>query len=269
MNALQAEFARRIKRGERALLPFITAGDPDCDSTVEILTRIPADSCACVELGIPFSDPIADGPVIQASFARAINSGFRVTSLLDALRAARGRITVPLLAMVSYSIVHRRGVSAFVEQLAAAGISGVLAPDLAIEEADELLAATRACGLSTIFIAAPTTEPDRLARIAAASDPFVYLQSVAGITGERSGLPPDLPVSVQRLRSAGAKAVCIGFGVSRPEHVRDVCRVADGAIVGSAIVRRLNEAAAHRERGPALAGRIEAAVRELAAGLPG
>ncbi|MBK8914123.1 MAG: tryptophan synthase subunit alpha [Phycisphaerales bacterium] len=269
MNPLQAEFARRRDRGERALLPFITAGDPDCDTTIEILTRIPPDSCACVELGIPFSDPIADGPVIQASFARALDSGFRVANLLDALRAAGRSIRVPLVAMVSYSIIHRRGVSPFVEQFAAAGVSGVLAPDLVIEEADDLRTAASNSGLSTIFIAAPTTEPDRLQRIAAASDPFVYLQSVAGITGERTGLPPELPAGVQRLRSAGARAVCIGFGISRPEHVRDVCRMADGAIVGSALIRRLNEAAARGERGPSLALQIEAAVRDLATGLTG
>ncbi len=267
MNRLIESFAERARARRGSLVPYVTAGYPDVATTVEILRGIEAASCACVELGIPFSDPIADGPVIQTSFSRALAGGFRIDALLDALREARGTIAVPLAAMVSYSIVYRRGPAEFVAALRAAGIDGLIVPDLAIEEADELSHVCRAAGASLVMIAAPTTTPSRRTKIAQLSSPFLYYQCVAGITGERAGLPPDLAPAVAALRAASGRPVCVGFGISTPEQVRAVCAVADGAIVGSALVRRMNDAVDAGLRGAALATPLLEAIRTLAAGL--
>jgi tryptophan synthase alpha chain len=179
--------------------------------------------------------------VIQTSFYRALESGFRLRDFFDQLAAARdaGEIRVPLVAMVSYSIVHRLGHAEFLDR---ARVDGLIVPDLSVEEADELAQLGRARGCPLILIAGPTTDERRRARIAALSGPFVYYQSIAGVTGERLGLPADLASNVASLRAASGRPVCVGFGLSRPEDVRAACRVADGAIVGSALVRRMTEA---------------------------
>ncbi len=266
MNRAQSAFAALRPAGRHTLLPYITAGYPDLATTIEILRRIDPGHCAAVELGIPFSDPIADGPVIQTSFSRALEHGFRLEDLLAALTAARG-LPVPLLAMVSYSIVFRRGPRRFLEQVRAAGIEGLIVPDLAFEEAEELAALGHACDCPLVLIVAPTTAPDRRRRIAALSDPFVYYQSLAGVTGERARLPADLAEHVRALRAETERPICVGFGISTPEHVRAVCQVADGAIVGSAIVRRLNAGAERHTPAAALANEIATFIAELAAAL--
>ncbi len=267
MNRLATEFEQRRASGRRSLLPFIPAGYPDLATTIDILTGIDAEPCACVELGIPFSDPIADGPVIQTSFARALAGGFRVGALFDALAARRGSIAVPLVAMVSYSIVFRLGPAQFLAAARRAGIDGLIVPDLALEEADGLAHTATASGCCLVMMVAPTTEPARRARIAALSTPFLYYQSLAGVTGERRELPAGLASSVAELRDLCAKPVCVGFGVSTAAQVSSVCAVADGAIVGSALVRRMNDAVDRGEaRGGVVACVLEGA-RELATGV--
>lgn len=251
MNRLRARFQELRTAGQAALLPYLTAGYPDAETTIELLRRIDPQRCACVELGIPFSDPIADGPVIQVSFYRALDGGFRISAFLDALRAARMTIPLPLVAMVSYSIVYRRGVSEFLRAATAAGIDGLIVPDLSIEEADALAGAARAAGCPLVMMVAPTTSCARRETIARLSEPFTYYQSVAGVTGERGAMAGDVAAHVAELRALSGKPVCVGFGISTPAHVADVCRIADGAIVGSAIVKRMNTAV---ERG---AGRAE------------
>lgn len=270
MNRLEQSFSDVATRGGGALLPYITAGYPDCDSTVAILQGIDPAHCACVELGIPFSDPIADGPVIQTSFSRALERGFRLDELLRSLTAAAGQIRVPLVAMVSYSIVFRRGPERLIRQLQSAGVDALIVPDLALEEAAEVSALARELGAGLVLIAAPTTMDhgtgalgQRPSRIAALSHPFVYYQCVAGVTGERSALPADLAEQVRRLRAAAGKPVCVGFGIAGPEQVRAVCRVAEGAIVGSAIVRRLNAAVDAGLRGSRIADEIVPFIAEL------
>ncbi len=267
MSRLQQSFDTFRTAGRRALLPYVTAGLPDVDATIAILRRVDPQRCACVELGIPFSDPIADGPVIQASFQTALAAGFRVSALLDALRAARQDIAVPLVAMVSYSIVYRREPAQFVAEARGAGLDGLIVPDLAFEEADGLAAICHAQGCPLVMMVAPTTTADRRARIAALSEPFVYYQSLTGVTGERAALPPDLPAHVAELRRLTGKPICVGFGISTAEQVRAVCRVADGAIVGSAIVRRMNDGVARGMDRDALAASVTDFIGELAQGL--
>ncbi len=242
MNSLQAAFAEPHEPGRKALLPYITAGYPDLATTIAILRRMDPDQCACIELGIPFSDPIADGPVIQTSFSRALESGFRLEALLEALGSNREQVSVPLVAMVSYSIVYRRSPADFVAAASEAGISGLIVPDLPIEESHDLSEMCRARACPLVMIASPTSDPARRRRIAEISQPFTYYQSLAGVTGERDRLADDLLENVKRLKGEVGKPVCVGFGISTPGQVAEVCSVADGAIVGSAIVRRMNSA---------------------------
>jgi len=268
MNRLATAFARLTAAQRRSLLPYITGGYPDVETTLAILRGLDAERCACAEIGIPFSDPIADGAVIQASFSRALERGFRLDNLLAGLRAARQEIAVPLIAMVSYSIVYRREPSRFVAALVQAGFDGLLAPDLSLEEAEDLAAICRrhACPLG--MMVAPTTRPGRRERLLQMSEPFIYYQSLVGITGERDRLPHDLAENVRRLREVAGKPVCVGFGISRPEQVAAVCAVADGAIVGSAIVRRMNAAVDRGDAGSALAQDVLEFIRTLTAALP-
>ncbi len=264
LGALARAFAALAAARRKTLIPYVTAGYPDVATTIEILRQVDPRQCAAVELGIPFSDPIADGPVIQMSFYRALAAGFRLEAFFGQLAAARATIRVPIIAMISYSIVHRRGPAEF---LNLARVDGLIVPDLAFEEARDLaaLGAARQCPL--VLIAAPTTSPARRAQIAELSSPFIYYQSVAGITGERRGLPLDLEENVGALRAAAgiSKPICVGFGISTPEDVRAVCRVSDGAIVGSALVRRMNEAVDRGETGVRIAADVTARIAELSA----
>ncbi len=268
MNPLRAGFAERYASGGKALLPYVTAGYPDIKTTLSILRGVDPARCACVELGIPYSDPIADGPVIQTSFQRALAAGFSLDALWRELRQVRSDIAVPLVAMVSYSIVYRRTPRGFIEAAVAAGVNGMVVPDLPIEETDELASIGGELDCPLIGIVAPTTEPDRRARIAGLSEPFVYYQSQAGVTGERERLPPGLADAISALRREAGKPICVGFGISTPAHVAEVCAAADGAIVGSAIVRCMTAALDSLGDAEAAARAAIDTIRELAAGVP-
>jgi tryptophan synthase alpha chain len=265
MNRIAHALARRRDAGEKALMPFVTAGYPSIDHTRAILRALDGAGAAVCELGIPFSDPVADGPVIQASMTDALAAGARPAGVFDMLRAIRDELTLGVVAMVSYSIVHRIGIDAFVQQAAHAGIDGLIFPDLPLEEAAEVCGPVAGAGLTCSLLVAPTTPADRARRIAAASSGFIYAVARTGITGESNALPEGLAERVAVLREASDLPVAVGFGISRPEHVAAVVAHADAAIVGSAIVRRITD---HRDQGPDLLARTVADfVRELAAGL--
>lgn len=254
-------------RGERrkALMPFITAGDPDVATTGKLLPALEQAGASVCELGIPFSDPVADGPTIQASMTYALERGVKVRQVLDTVAQVRSNVDLGLVAMVSYSIVHRIGTGTFIKEAAAAGIDGFIFPDLPLEEAQPVVDRVRDAGLILSMLISPTTPIERAQRIARASSGFVYVLSRAGITGERSDLPPELPERVRRLREATDLPIAVGFGISSGEQVRQVVQVADAAIVGSALVRRIAE---HRDAGPeAVVDHAAAFVRELASGL--
>jgi tryptophan synthase alpha chain len=243
-NRLVGTFAELRGAGRKTLLPFVTAGFPDAGTTGALLRDFEARSVQVCELGIPFSDPIADGPTIQSSYTRALESGFRAADAMELVRDYRsGGGEMALVAMVSYSVVFRRDVGGFLSGAREAGFDGVLVPDLPLEEAGQFepLAAER--GLANVMLVAPTTPPDRRIEIARHCRGFIYYVSVAGITGERDKLPEETIAGVRELRGHTETAVCVGFGISRPEMVRTVCEVANGAIVGSAIVHRIADAA--------------------------
>lgn len=266
-NRIDQAFERLAREGRRGLLPYITAGYPDMVATAGLLRAFDRQGVTAVELGIPYSDSIADGPVIQTSFTRVLDKGFRLDDVFAMMGSVRGDISIPVLAMVSFSIVYRVGVDRFIERAKQAGFDGLIIPDLSLEEAPDVSKAAMDAALRLVMLVAPTSSTDRRERIAALSSGFVYYISVAGITGERSSLPADLVDNVNRLRSASGKPVAVGFGISKPEHVRQVCAAADGAIVGSAIVRRINQAVDQGQTSEQIVRDVSRFISELMSGL--
>ncbi len=237
MSAVDDLFRELRDTGEKALMPFVTAGDPDMETTVALVRALgPAGANLC-EVGVPYSDPIADGPVIQASYQRALDHGFRLGQVFDLGKQVAADVSMPLVTMVSYAIVFRIGPEKYVQQAKAAGYAGAIVPDLLVEEADEFAKICRDADFSLIQLVTPTTPRERQVRIANSSSGFLYYVSVTGITGERSQLPPDLVDSVSWLREQTELPICIGFGISSPETAAMLAPVADGLIVGSAVVR--------------------------------
>ena len=220
-------------------MPFIPAGYPDLATTEACLPALEAGGASLIEVGFPFSDPIADGPVIQESYTVALSKGLKVADVFEGVRRARPRVSIPLVSMVSYSIVYRYGIDRFVATAKGAGIDGLVLPDLPPPEAEGICERVRAGGLDTVLLVAPTTTPSRRAEIARLSSGFVYYLSVSGITGEREALPADLAGNVRQLKGLTDKPVCVGFGISKAAHVAGLRGVADGAIVGSAVVKRM------------------------------
>jgi tryptophan synthase alpha chain len=247
MNPIDALFQRLRLNSRKAFIPFVTAGDPDLGATARLVEELARRGASLIEIGFPYSDPIADGPVIQASYTRALARGVRIDSIFSCIRELAESLPfadqkIPLIAMVSYTLVQRRGPEAFLTQAQAAGLSGAIVPDLPLEESDELARLAAGRHFKLIQLVTPTTPRDRAARIARSSTGFLYYVSVAGITGERDRLPEELVGQLRRLREETDLPICVGFGVSKPEHVQMLREVADGVIVGSALVRRLEQA---------------------------
>jgi tryptophan synthase alpha chain len=248
MNRIDTLFARLKSENRRALMPFITAGDPDLPTTAALITELVARGAHMIEIGIPYSDPIADGPVIAASYHRALERGVRLAHIFQTIRTLRaetatGPLTAaPLVTMVSYAIIHRQGPDRYLREAVTAGIDGLIVPDLPVEESEGLCRRATALDLRLIQLVTPTTPRDRAVQITRTTTGFVYYVSVAGLTGERRALPPELVDNVGWLRSQTDLPICIGFGISTAEHVRELAPVADGLIVGSALVKRLADA---------------------------
>lgn len=243
MSAIDTLFDSLRSQGRKAFMPFVTAGDPDLDFTSAVLRELVARGSSMCELGIPYSDPIADGPVIQASYTRALDGGVHVADIFDMLSKTTPDLAAPVVSMVTYSIVYRIGLDEYVARAKAAGVAGAIVPDLPVEESDALAEVCRKQDFSLIQLITPTTPRDRAKRIADKTTGFIYYVSVTGITGERTELPPEILDNVAWLREQTSLPICIGFGISRPDHVKMLSPVADGLIVGSAIVRRVAEAA--------------------------
>ncbi len=242
MSAIDQLFEQLRSEGRKALMPFVTAGDPDLEFTSEVLQEIVARGASLCEVGIPYSDPIADGPVIQASYTRALDKRVKLARILEMLTETTPALRAPVVTMVSYAIVYRYGVQKYCDDACKAGIAGLIVPDLPVEESQGLAGLCRERDLSLIQLVAPTTPRDRTLQICETSSGFVYYVSITGITGERTELPDDIVEKVTWLRSQTKLPICIGFGIAKPEHVKLLAPVADGLIVGSAIVRRIAEA---------------------------
>jgi tryptophan synthase alpha chain len=236
VSRIDEVFARLRARGERALIPYFCAGDPSLEATARLIAEADARGADVIEVGLPFSDPLADGPTIQRAAVRALERGTSLYRLLPVLAGVSGRIRAPLVVMTYLNPLHRYGLERVTRDLAKAGVAGLIVPDCPLDESGPLARAAAAASLDLVSLAAPTSGPDRLRRIARESRGFVYLVPLTGITGERAAAPPELVRLVRDLRAVTTKPVCVGFGISTPDQVAAVVRHADGAIVGSAIV---------------------------------
>jgi tryptophan synthase alpha chain len=251
MNRIAKRF-RKLRREKRCgLIAYVTCGDPGIQETVEIALALETAGADMLELGIPFSDPIADGPVIQAAAQRALEGGTTVTDVLSIAGAIRKRSDIPLIAFSYLNPILRYGAERFVADAAEAGFDGVLVTDLPPESAAVLRKAARSAGLGMIFLVAPTSTPERIRLIDRASDGFVYYVSTTGVTGTRSELDPDLVAHLRDLRARIRNPIAVGFGVSRPEHYAALAPWCDAVVVGSAIVRAIASAAPHEAAGRA------------------
>jgi tryptophan synthase alpha chain len=241
VSRIGARFERRRAEGKPAFVAFLTAGDPSPDRTVEAALELDRAGVDVLELGVPFSDPLADGPVIQRASERALARGVTLPRVVETVGRIRERSELPLLLFSYYNPLLQHGLERLARDARAAGVDGVLVTDLPPEEAGEWLAAARAADLDTVFLASPTSPAERLVRVAEASRGFVYAISRTGVTGERQSLSEDARPLVARLHGLTRVPVALGFGLSTPEQVREAAAVADGVVVGSALVRFLEE----------------------------
>ncbi len=260
MNRISQQFSTWKARGHRALIPFLTAGYPVRGATPPLLRAVADAGADVIEVGIPFSDPLADGPVIQASSFRSLQTGTRVTDAFRIVEAFRRSSDVPVVYMTYYNLIHAHGPERFVRAARSAGADGLIVADLIPEEGGALGKACRDAGLALTYLCAPTSPAERIRLAARATTGFLYLVSLRGVTGARKALPSDLKTFVARARRATDKPLCVGFGISDPAQAAQVARIADGVIVGSAL---LKEIAAARSRADQArrAGRFIAALR--------
>jgi tryptophan synthase alpha chain len=260
-------FAELSRAGEMGLIAYITAGDPSLDATRQIVLAAAEAGADIVELGVPFSDPLADGPTIQRASERALRAGTTLAGVLDLVAAIRRESQVPLLLFSYYNPILQMGLENFAARAAAAGADGALITDLTPEEAADYRAALHARGLDTVFLAAPTTSEERFASIAAASSGFLYLISRTGVTGTRESLPEDLPALVRRARHSTSLPLAIGFGISLPGHISVLGGLADAAVVGSALVEEIEFAKSAADAAAAVASRIRLLKRAAGEGM--
>jgi tryptophan synthase alpha chain len=263
VTAIQQRFETLRQQQRCALMPFLMAGDPDLEGTAASLLALEASGADLIELGIPYSDPLADGPVIQAAASRALASHTTPARVLAMLSSLKGQLTIPVVLFTYSNPLLNKGMEAFCLDAAAAGAAGLVVPDLPLEEGEKLSAIAASHGLDLVLLVAPTTPAERMARIHAASRGFTYLVSVTGVTGVRTTLQERVGPLVQQLKAQGGTPVAVGFGISGPEQARRVRDWgADGAIVGSALVKAMAEAHAAGQPVAAAAGRFCAELRQ-------
>ncbi|MDX2096480.1 MAG: tryptophan synthase subunit alpha [Leptolyngbyaceae cyanobacterium bins.59] len=240
MVSVSGQFEALRDRGQCALVPFITAGDPDLETTAKALHILDQNGADLIELGVPYSDPLADGPVIQAAATRALQKGVRLEQVLEMLREVAPKLQAPIILFTYYNPILNRGIASFLRQIAEVGVKGLVVPDLPLEEADVLLKPAAEIGIEVILLVAPTSSKDRIEAIARQSQGFIYLVSVTGVTGIRSQVGERVQDLVLDLRQVTDKPIGVGFGISQTEQARQVMEWgADAVIVGSAFVKRL------------------------------
>lgn len=243
MGRIETRFAEVLGKGRTAFIAYITAGDPSLESTKKLILEFEDQGVDIVELGVPFSDPIADGPVNQEAAMRALRSNVSIGGILGMIRDIRQESNIPILFFVYYNSILAYGLGQFVSDAAESGLDGSLVLDLPPEEAAEYKRLMDEKGLATIFLVSPITPPDRLKLIAEYASGFIYYVSQMGVTGERKTIAASIPEKLKEIRAHATIPVAVGFGVSKPEHVREIARYADGVIVGSSIVRKIAELA--------------------------
>jgi tryptophan synthase alpha chain len=238
-STIQETFRRLQKEGKKAFIPYVMAGDPDLEKTKDFVRLFEECGADIVEIGVPFSDPLADGPTIQRASERALQNGVTLRKVITYVRGFSQEIGIPIVLMTYYNPVFKYGLDLFVSDARDAGVDGVIIPDLPPDEAGEFIRRARKAHLNTIFLLAPTSDVDRIERVVKASTGFIYYVSITGITGSALLLDGSMEVLLAKIREHTDKPIAVGFGVSTPEEASAVARVSDGVIVGSAIVKRL------------------------------
>lgn len=241
MNRIEKRFRELARKGRKAFIAYVTAGDPSLAMTERIVPALERSGVDIVELGIPFSDPLADGPTIQAASQRALRGKATLRRIFKSVKALRGHTDIPIAFMTYYNPVLRYGLRRFIKDCRRNGVDGVIVPDLPCEEAKDLVRLGKMDDIATIFLAAPTSTRDRLRDIAKNSRGFIYYVSLTGVTGARKKLPEEIKSKVTLIKSMTKKPVCVGFGVSNPTQAKELAEVSDGVIVGSALVKIIGE----------------------------
>ncbi len=241
MSRLETTFKTLASNGEKALITYIMAGDPSLQDTEQLVLSLERAGADVIELGVPFSDPIADGPIIQQAADRALKSGTSLRKILGLVRTLRATTQIPLVLMAYYNTIHAYGEAAFCHDAVAVGVDGLIVPDMPVEEAGPLKAAATPAGLDLVFLLAPTSTPARRAMIARESHGFVYYVSLTGITGAQLSDMGEVEANVARIRRVSKVPISVGFGVATPEDAKRIAKTADGVIVGSALVKRVAE----------------------------
>jgi len=269
MSKINMVFERLSIKKEKALIPYVCCGDPNLNFTRELVCKFSAEGADIIELGIPYSDPIADGPIIQRAGQRALSAGARIEEIFEMVAALRPMINTPLVIMTYYNPIYRYGVGQFVQKAVDSGIDGLIVPDLPMEEFGELKMEAARSGIDLILMVAPTSSEQRIKKIAERSQGFLYCVADTGVTGSRKSLAAGLNYYISRVRRLTEMPLAVGFGVSGPETARSIARFADGVIVGSSIIEKIESRLDMVEKSPELAakevaeyvGRLKEAVR--------
>lgn len=241
MSRIEKKFAELRNKGEKALITYVMAGDPSLQETERLILELEKAGADLVEIGIPFSDPLADGPTIQKAANRALEHDVSLSDVLNLAKRVRKVSDIPLIFMSYYNPIFKYGEEKFVRDAVKAGVDGVIVPDLPPEEAESLIRHSRDKGLDTIFLLAPTSDEDRIKRVSKKSTGFIYYVSLTGVTGAREGISKDIGKMTRKIKAYTKLPVAVGFGISKPEQAKEVSLWADGVIVGSAIVKVIEE----------------------------
>lgn len=259
MNRIDQKFRELKAKKQKALIIYLTCGYPDIKTTEKLVLELEGAGADIIELGVPFSDPLADGPVIQESSAYALKKGINLNRIFSLVMSLRKKTQIPICLMGYYNPVFSFGPARFVAEALRSGVDGIIIPDLPPEEDRELVSLSKERGLKTIFFLSPTSSKERMKYIAQVSSGFIYYVSLTGVTGARQSLPPDLKENIRIIKGYTQKPVCVGFGISRPEHIAEVFKIADGAIVGSAVIKAIKDSIAKKD----LIERVGKFVREI------
>ncbi|MEE8359650.1 MAG: tryptophan synthase subunit alpha [Candidatus Omnitrophota bacterium] len=263
MNRIEKRFKDLKRLGKKAFIAYITTGDPTIKATEKLIMELDRSGVDILELGVPFSDPMADGPTIQAASERALRNKVNIRSILSLVKRVRGKTGLPIALMTYYNPVYRYGVKEFVSSAKSSGVDGVIIPDLPPEEAEDLMAYSRKRDFSSIFLLSPTSSLRRIELVGKASRGFVYYVSLTGVTGARKSLPPEIVTNVRRIKKVTKKPVCVGFGVSTPLQAKTIARIADGVIVGSAIIKVIEKNLKSKDLAKKVGGFVRPLVRAV------
>lgn len=241
MSRISRRFKEILRKNKKAFIPYIMAGDPNIQRTKEVVRILEDCGADMIELGVPFSDPLADGPAIQKAGQRALEAGVTLKTVIELVSTLRNKTQIPIILMTYYNPVFRYREERFVHDASAAGVDGIIVPDLLPDEAGSLISLSKKTGLDTIFLLAPTSTEERIKKVSKASSGFIYYVSITGITGAKLSMDSSIRSHILSIRSACDKPIAVGFGISTPEEASDVSGFADGVIVGSAIVKRVED----------------------------